>query len=338
MSPIPAIDIVIIGLDTDRTLAACLDSIRDCDYPGEKTRVYYADGGSVDESLSIAASRACTCLVVASDHPTPGRQRNAGWRAGTSEYVQFLDSDTTLNPGWLKKAVDALDDETIGAVRGEVRELQPEASIFNWIGDLEWNGAAGDCATFGGIVMIPRRVLEASGGYDPDLIAGEDPELSYRVRSQGFRIVELAEPMVSHDLHMKTIGQYWRRSYRSGHAYAEVNHLHRDFWRDDVRRISVRAAAFMVGLASLPLAFLDPWGCVLPVAGFLFLIRPRLRLVGRFQADLGLSRRQARIYSWHASLVVLPQFFGMLRFHLGRLLSKPLSNGRKRPRQRTPAR
>jgi len=324
----PSIDIVIIGLNSAKTLTSCLESIESCHYTREKIKVFYVDGGSMDGSLSMAESLGCECLLAHTPTPTPGRQRNAGWQRGSAEFIHFLDSDTVLDPDWLQKAVSSFAEEGVGAVCGDRREKNPQKTLFNWIGDLEWNGKPGEAEAFGGDVLISRKVLEKTGGYDPDLIAGEDPELSYRIRRSGYRIMRLAEPMTTHDLAMHTIKQYWKRSFRSGHAYAEVHHRHRDFWGLEVRRIVVRALPFIVGVATVPFAFRLLWLFLAPVVGGIIMLRPRILLVGQFQDDLGLSRREARIYAWHASLVVLPQFFGILRFHMGHIVSRPLTNKR----------
>jgi hypothetical protein len=68
---------------------------------------------------------------------------------------------------------------------------------------------------------------------------------------------------------------------------------------------------------------------VLPLFGSLILLRPRLLLVGKFSTDLAINIREAKTYAWHASLSVVPQFFGMLRFHWGRISGKRLTNRRR---------
>lgn len=332
MSSLPSIDVVVIGLNPAKTLRACLESIKTCGYSRDKVSIIYADGGSTDGSLEIAESEGCLVVRVDAAAPTPGRQRNAGWRAGSAEYVQFLDSDTILHPQWLGKAAAAFSGEKTGAVCGNRRELHPEETLFNWLGDLEWNGPSGPAEAFGGDVLIRRTVLELTGGYDPDLIAGEDPELSYRVRREGFSILKLDEPMTSHDLAMRTVKQYWKRAYRSGHAYAEVHRRHRDFWSEESKRIAFRTVPLLAALALSPLALLSPWVLLALPVGVVLLLRPRILLTRKFQETLSLSAKDARIYGWHASLVVLPQFFGVLRYWFGRIFKRPLTNKRILPK------
>jgi GT2 family glycosyltransferase len=340
-SPWPSIDVVVIGVNCAQTLAGCLASIRTADYPADRRHVYYVDGGSVDNSLEIAGRFAeVTTIAMSPEYPTPGLGRNRGWQAGTSPFVQFLDSDTVLDPDWLKRGVRALSEAAIGAVQGRRREMQPHQSLFNWIGDLEWNGPAGEADCFGGDVMMRRAVLETTGGYDEVLVGGEDPELGRRVIRAGWRILQLAVPMTRHDLAMTRIGQYLKRAFRSGYGFAAVRERearqNSDFWRHDMRKILIRGGGFVLS-AVLGTIFmlsgadgLSAAGMGGLAAGTGLLLRPRLFLVRKFMQQHDLSRRQAKRYAWHCSLVVLPQLFGAVRFYAGKWLKRPLRNQRWR--------
>jgi glycosyltransferase involved in cell wall biosynthesis len=50
----PTISIIIPTLNAERTLAVCLNSIRDQDYPRDKIEIIIVDGGSKDNTLKIA--------------------------------------------------------------------------------------------------------------------------------------------------------------------------------------------------------------------------------------------------------------------------------------------
>ena len=321
------IDVIVIGLNSVRTLPACLESIRSSRYPQELLTVYYSDGGSRDNSLDVAAKLGARTILVDTEYPTPGRQRNAGWRAGESELVQFLDSDTVMDPEWLNVSVTTLTDG-VGAVRGYIHELHPGDSVFNWLGDREWNSKAGETNAFGGNVLIAREILSIIGGYNPELVAAEDTELSYRVRQAGYKIIMLDSLMAMHDLAMSTLKQYWKRARRTGYGFAEIHSLHKDLWTKEVVRIMMRAGLFSIGVITLPFAMFAPWLAFFAVAGTLALLSPRLRLVGAYSKAMSLSREDARIYTWHLSLVAIPQFFGILRFIIGQLVGSPLRNKR----------
>jgi cellulose synthase/poly-beta-1,6-N-acetylglucosamine synthase-like glycosyltransferase len=48
-------------------------------------------------------------------------------------------------------------------------------------------------------MAVPREVIEAVGGFDETLAAGEDIELSYRIRKAGYRIAFDAAAFVWHE-------------------------------------------------------------------------------------------------------------------------------------------
>ena len=259
----PEIDCVVIGVNAEATLRRCLTSIITCDYPRELINITYVDGGSIDESIAIAESLAGVRTIrLNPEHPSPGLGRNAGWKTGVAPLVQFMDSDTVLDNKWFGTAVKEFQAD-VGAVAGNRNEIHPEQSVYNWIGNLEWNGSPGDAECFGGDVLIRRQALEETCGYDDELIGGEDPELSVRIRSAGWRIRQLDIDMTLHDLAMTRFTQYFRRVYRSGYAFAAV--IDRcsgkgiKFWRKEFQRIIMRGGGFLgFNLLSLLVLLLFP--------------------------------------------------------------------------------
>ena len=337
---LPDIDCIIIGVNCEITLELCIRSILSGSYPEQQLHIIYADGGSTDRSVAIAHRfNVVTVIELNLEYPTPGLGRNAGWKAGHSPYVQFLDSDTILDPEWLNTAIHAMKNPTVGAVRGYRKELHPERSFFNWIGDLEWNAKPGECDSFGGDVLIRRTALEATGGYDEELVGGEDPELSWRISRQGWKILMLDALMTSHDLAMLKTSQYLKRSFRSGYGFAavqsRVSGTGSNFWKADMRRIMLKGAGFFIFLVTgiilliLQQSYVGFAGFLLSmIAGTTMLFSPRLFRIEKFMRENNLNKTEAKKYAWHCSLVVIPQLFGIIRFYFGQLFNKPLKNKR----------
>ena len=334
------IDCIIIGVNCEKTLERCIRSIFSGSYPDQKFHIIYSDGGSTDRSVAIAHSFSQVNVIqLKPEYPTPGLGRNAGWKAGRSPYVQFLDSDTILDPEWMNNAIHAMKNPAVGAVRGYRKELHPERSFFNWIGDLEWNAKPGECESFGGDVLIRRTALETTGGYDEELVGGEDPELSWRISRNGWKLLMLDALMTSHDLAMLKSSQYLKRSFRSGYAFAavqsRVSKSGSNFWKADQRRIFLKGGGFFIfssaGLLLLTqqLNFLTvAFSLVSFMAGIAMLLSPRLFKIEKFMRENNLTRVEAKKYAWHCSFVVIPQLFGIIRFYIGRLFNNPLKNKR----------
>ncbi len=250
--------IVIIGRNEGERLRRCLASL-----PVDATRVY-VDSGSTDGSQDHARSVGVT--VVDLDRTvgfTAARARNAGLaviRQGAvmPEFVQMIDGDCTLDPQWMGKAVAALQAEPgLAVVFGRRRERFPEASLYNKQCDDEWNVPVGYVASCGGDAMFRLPALVAVGGYNSDLIAGEEPDLCLRLSREGWTIKRIDAEMTLHDAALLHFSQWWRRARRSGHAYAE--HI----WRHGKMSIP----SWRRQLSSILL-----WGLAIPlvVAGLLF--------------------------------------------------------------------
>jgi glycosyltransferase involved in cell wall biosynthesis len=337
---LPDIDCILIGVNSARTIGRCIESIRAGSYPAERLHICYADGGSTDDSTAIAGRYpGVEVIALNPDYPTPGLGRNAGWKNGSSPFVQFLDSDTIVDPQWFSQAIVSMNDPALGAVNGMRRELHPEHSVYNWIGDLEWNGPVGQSDCFGGDVLIRRTALEKTGGYDETLVGGEDPELSRRIIRAGWRIERIDAVMTRHDLAMSTLKQYLRRAYRSGYGFAAVRareaRIGSDFWQYDFRKIIAKGGGFIVaetlamltlltGLSGLHIAA----SMLFLAAGIPLLFSPRLFRVSKFMQENRLSRKEAETYAMHCSVVVLPQLMGVIRFYFGYLFNRPLKNRR----------
>lgn len=247
---------IAIGRNEGARLEACLASLQ-----GRAAPIVYVDSGSTDGSVEMA--RAAGALVVDLDMRLPftaARARNAGLEAvraaapGT-EYVQLLDGDCTLAKGWIETARAALEaDEALAVVCGRRREKFPEASLYNAMIDREWDTPVGAARACGGDALMRMAALEAVGGYRDDMIAGEEPEMCFRMRAAGWRIARIDAEMTAHDAALMRFSQWWKRAQRAGHAYAEGAALHGWESAECYNRREVRRAVIW-GLA-LPLAVL----------------------------------------------------------------------------------
>ncbi|HZD50094.1 MAG TPA: glycosyltransferase family 2 protein, partial [Silvibacterium sp.] len=213
----------------------------------------YVDSASSDGSPELASACGAQVIVVQSERPTAALGRNAGWRATKAEFILFLDGDTIVHPDFPKSALKPmLQDPSIAAVWGHRREIHTEQSIFNRVLDLDWVYAPGFTEFCGGDVLVRRKALEEVGGYDSDLIAGEEPEMCRRMRARGYTILHIDHPMTGHDLQITQWRQYWRRATRAGYAFAEVSRRFRDSddpsWEADRKRNLVRGGFWAASL------------------------------------------------------------------------------------------
>lgn len=317
LAPSGHIGLVAIGRNEGERLVRCLSSVA-----REGVPFVYVDSGSTDDSRDVARRLGADVVELDLSIPfTAARARNAGLRRLLEshpelDFVQFVDGDCEIREGWLATAreflVRAAD---VAVVCGRRRERHPEASVFNRLCDIEWNGPVGEILECGGDAMMRVEPLVAVGGYRADLIAGEEPELCVRLRSAGWKIWRLDAEMTMHDAAMSRWTQWWNRSRRAGHAFAEVAWVH-------------RGSPFAIWARSVTSAV--AWGGVLPAAiVVLTLADPRfagLVLVYPLQVARMALSSGGRPDDWRfAAFTVMgkvPEFAGIVRYHLNRLLRR----------------
>jgi glycosyltransferase involved in cell wall biosynthesis len=223
----PRFGIVAIGRNEGDRLKRCLQSLP------PNVPIIYVDSGSTDGSDVWAQDFGAELIRLdPSSAFTAARARNAGFRrllemSPDTLFVQFIDGDCELVASWPAAAVNFLElHEDIAAVFGRRRERFPDRSVYNQLCDWEWDGPPGDALACGGDVMLRTSAFQAVAGYRDSLIAGEEPELCVRLRAKRWRIVRLKADMTLHDAAMTRFSQWWRRTRRSGYAFAEGAYLH----------------------------------------------------------------------------------------------------------------
>ncbi len=249
---------MVIGRNEGDRLRRCLESID----PVEAT-VVYVDSGSTDGSVEMARRMEIDVLNLDPTIPfCAARARNEGYArliaiAPGLRFVQFVDGDCEIIGDWLSMAASVLIGRPeLAIVAGWLRERQPERSIFNRLGDLEWNFAGvGAVDSVGGIFMVRRAAFDSVGGFDSTVAAGEEPELCHRLTAKGWQIIRLDHKMAWHDLAMTRFGQWWNRMIRFGYGSMDVAvrfdlpRFRRNNWR--VRAWTVSLVVFvLLGLST----------------------------------------------------------------------------------------
>jgi glycosyltransferase involved in cell wall biosynthesis len=192
-----SIGIVVIGRNEGNRLKKCLLSVI-----GEAEIVVYVDSGSTDNSVALAKSLDVHVVELDLSIPfTAARARNKGFEyllqvKPEVEFVQFVDGDCRIVDGWLERAINELNAQPeVVVVCGRCREEFPNNSIYNRLCDIEWDTPVGEAKACGGNSMMRVTALKKVGGFNPTLIAGEEPELCVRLRQAGGKILRIDAEM-----------------------------------------------------------------------------------------------------------------------------------------------
>jgi GT2 family glycosyltransferase len=309
---------VLIGRNEGERLVRCLASVH-----SKVDRVVYVDSGSTDGS--VAAARAAGAEVVTLDPNLPftaARARNAGvdaLRSGpTPDFVLFMDGDCELQAGWIETSLQFLQQNAAAAAAcGRRRERFPEVSVYNRLCDREWNTPVGQTKACGGDSLMRFPALDQVGGFNPDLIAGEEPELCVRLRAAGWQIWRLDHEMVLHDAAMTRFSQWWKRMRRGGHAAAEGMAMH-GAAPERLGVASVRRAVFwgllLPAVMAACVALFGAWGLLIA------LLYPAQ--VARLAYRMG-GKKTDWEYAFFLTLGKFPEAIGILGFYFTRLRKSP---------------
>ena len=164
-----------------------------------------------------ASSNGSTVPILrAAERRTPGYARNRGAVEGTAEWIVFFDADTEPSEDLLDRYFEPEPHESTALIGGGVQD-EPIASSgrpaaryqYMWAGLKQDNtfrlGSWGFPVTAN--VAVRRAAFEAIGGFRDDIRAGEDADLTYRLRAAGWCVERREEAAVTHRTR-QTLGSF----------------------------------------------------------------------------------------------------------------------------------
>ena len=332
--------VVVIGRNEGERLKRCFASLQ-AQHSGP---IIYVDSGSTDGSTAHALQIGVQLIELPMDQPfTMARARNAGLIYLSDHYpdcslVQFVDGDCEVAQGWLITASEYLAQHPqVVAVCGNRVERFPGATVYNQLIDMEWQTLAGEIEACGGDAMYRIDPLLMVDGFNSSMIAGEEAELGRRLTATGLSIMRLDEPMTTHDANMQRLSQWWLRSIRCGHAYAQgydLQRRNRIAGRACYRRRQVLSSLFYgIGvpalflLCSLMLITLNlpATSIIFVYSAMLFLLSLYVRVIQKTacgKMPLGNSAKQCFLYAYFVALAKFPEAQGILKYYKNKLFGK----------------
>jgi hypothetical protein len=180
------------------------------------------DNASTDGSGELAKSISATVRVVRSETNLGyGGGNNLGARHAHGEYLAFLNSDTTVELGWLEALIEALKTHPqAGLATSKILLMKDPATINTCGNDIHISGLTlcrgmgmpGAAfsrieevgAVSGAAFAMRREVFEFLGGFDEQFFMYmEDTDLSLRARLAGWRILYVPTSRVYHDYRLR---------------------------------------------------------------------------------------------------------------------------------------
>jgi len=174
----PLISIIVPTYNSSQFLDACLQSIKNQTY--KNTELIVVDNHSTDKTKEIAQKYT---TKVFTKGPERSAQRNFGAQRSNGQYLLFIDSDMELSENVVKNCIEKItkDQTLIGIIIpeesfGEGFWAQCKKLERSFYVGVDWMEAAR---------FFDKSAYEQIGGYDENLISGEDWDLSQRIELFG---------------------------------------------------------------------------------------------------------------------------------------------------------
>jgi len=186
----PRLSVVVTTRNEAQNIGTCLGAFRSF---SDSVELIVVDNGSDDETKALAAAGGATVLDKG---PERSAQRNLGWRTARADWVVILDADMILPEETVREILAKV--ETDAADAYWIPEVRTGTGIRTRARNFERSFYDGTCVD--ALRLFSRKVLEQTGGYDENLIAGpEDWELDIRILATGARCRVLTRHLVHNE-------------------------------------------------------------------------------------------------------------------------------------------
>ena len=194
-------DLIYVTYNSEKWIESCFASLLNQEYDLKKINVYVIDNASTDKTIDLLKKFNCSSgekfasfnIIEEKENWGFGKANNIAFKKGKSEIVCFLNVDTEVFEDtfvMLKEEVDASEKDV--AV-WEFRQFPYEHPKTYDILTRETSWVSG--AAF----AIRRSVYEEVGGFDEKIFMyAEDVDLSWRVRTLGYKLYYVPKVKITH--------------------------------------------------------------------------------------------------------------------------------------------
>lgn len=194
-------DIVYVAYNSEKWIEQCFASLLESDYKLSEINIFVVDNGSTDHSLEklyqvkkkLQKRTGSFEIIEAKKNLGFGRANNLGFSKGNSDIVCFFNIDTKVLPDTLSELVRGIERSEKKVVMWELRQFPYEhPKIYDPV-TME------ACWSSGAAFAVRRDIYQKLGGFDEKIfLYAEDVDLSWRVRSFGYKIHYVPKAIIMH--------------------------------------------------------------------------------------------------------------------------------------------
>lgn len=192
MKNYPLVSVIIPTKNEEHNILRCLKSVKRQNYEG-KIEILLVDNHSSDKTVEVAKPYVSKVFIQGLERSS---QRNIGAKKAKGKWLLFLDADMELSETVVKECVElsnnrlvdpiiAITEKGVGhTFWGKALALERVAYAYTF-----WLQAAR---------FFPRKYFLKYGGYDEALIAGEDWDITERLRGEGLPNLYTKRSLITH--------------------------------------------------------------------------------------------------------------------------------------------
>jgi mycofactocin system glycosyltransferase len=164
--------------------------------------------------------------------------RNLAAKEAEGEFLAFTDSDCVAHPYWLGELSTYFYDEKVGIVGGYVSNYYHQSTLDRYeavksslnMGPSPFkveNGKSSTAYVPSCNLVIRKKAFYEAGGFQEDLVVGEDVDLCWRTRKLGYHLLYVPRGEVKHK-HRNDVWQMLKRRFDYGTSEALLYLRHQD--------------------------------------------------------------------------------------------------------------
>lgn len=188
----PLLSIIIPTKNEEKNITRCLRSIKKQTYKGH-IEIILVDNHSEDRTVAIATPYVSEVIIAG---PERSAQRNVGAQRARGKWLLFVDADMELSPDVLEECLTLTQE----------RVIEPIIAITEkGVGHTFWGKALAlerNCYVYTfwlqAARFFPRHYFLKYGGYDETLVAGEDWDITQRLRDVGLPMLMTKQSYIIH--------------------------------------------------------------------------------------------------------------------------------------------
>ena len=190
-----------MAYNSEKWIERCFSSLGKSEYDLKKINVYVVDNGSTDHTVEklyqtkekMQGQLGGFQVIESKENLGFGRGNNLGFSKGNSDLVCFFNMDTEVLPDTLTELANAAQHSDADVALWELRQFPYEHPKLYDAVTMEGLWSSG--AAF----AMRREVYQKLGGFDEKIFMyAEDVDLSWRLRSFGYKIHYVPRAVIMH--------------------------------------------------------------------------------------------------------------------------------------------